>query len=235
MNGTNQGGAIVTGASRGLGRALARALAREGRRVLLVARGEAPLEQVVQSIVADGGDAHALAIDVADPSAAATITAVAHEVLGSVDLLVNNASTLGPVPLAPLAETTDADFDRAVAVNLAAPFRITRAVVGAMLLSGRGTVLHVSSDAAVEAYPSWGAYGASKAGLDHLTRVWAAELEGTGVRVMSVDPGEMDTEMHAAAIPDADPSTLAQPADVARALLARLPGATNGDRIGGLS
>src|SRR6185436_3327475 len=100
-------------------------------------------------------------------------------------------------------------------VNLAGPFRLTRAILGSMLLRNKGTIVFVSSDAAVEGYPTWGAYGASKAGLDHLARVWAAELAGTGVRVVALDPGDMDTPMHAAAIPDADPATLARPEDVA--------------------
>ena len=92
---------------------------------------------------------------------------------------------------------------------------IGKAVAGAMALRGRGLVVHVSSDAAVEAYARWGAYGASKAAQDHLGRVLAAELDGTGVRVLSVDPGEMDTEMHAAAMPDADRATLLGPNVVA--------------------
>ncbi|MFK7984764.1 MAG: SDR family NAD(P)-dependent oxidoreductase [Sandaracinaceae bacterium] len=232
---TERKNAVVTGASRGLGRAVAERLAREGHRVLLVARGEEALHDVVEALVASGADAHALALDVAAPEAGATIAAVAHELLGPVDLLVNNASTLGPVPLVPLTETSDDAFERALAVNLSAPFRLTRAVVGAMVLRGEGTVVLVSSDAAVDAYPSWGAYGASKAGLDHLARIWAAELEGTGVRVLSVDPGEMDTRMHALALPDANRNTLARPEDVAGALLVRLVDAPSGTRIGGLS
>jgi NAD(P)-dependent dehydrogenase (short-subunit alcohol dehydrogenase family) len=88
-------------------------------------------------------------------------------------------------------------------------------MVGPMLLRGRGQVVHVSSDAATSAYPRWGAYSASKAALDHLARIWASELEGTGVRFLGVDPGEMDTEMHAAAIPDADRASLGRPEDVA--------------------
>ena len=88
-----------------------------------------------------------------------------------------------------------------------------------MVLRGGGLVLHVTSDAGTEAYPGWGAYGVSKAALDHLARIWAAELEGTGVRFLSVDPGEMRTRMHAEALPDADPATLADPASVAEALV----------------
>jgi NAD(P)-dependent dehydrogenase (short-subunit alcohol dehydrogenase family) len=100
-------------------------------------------------------------------------------------------------------------------VNLLGPFRLSKAVLGNMLVRGAGLVVHVSSDAATSAYPGWGAYGVSKAALDHLGRIWAAELEGSGVSFVSLDPGEMDTEMHRAALPDADPATLARPADVA--------------------
>ena len=126
---------------------------------------------------------------------------------------------------------TDEELRQTLAVNLEGPFRLTRAVVGGMVARGRGTVLNVSSDAAVEAYPTWGAYGASKAALDHLSRIWAAELEGTAVRVVSVDPGEMDTAMHAAAIPDADPAALARPEDVAAAIIDRLESAAGGARL----
>jgi NAD(P)-dependent dehydrogenase (short-subunit alcohol dehydrogenase family) len=93
---------------------------------------------------------------------------------------------------------------------------LSKAVAGGMALRGRGTIIHISSDAATTAYPRWGAYGVSKAALDHLGRTWAAELGSLGVRVLNIDPGDMDTAMHAAAIPDADRSTLADPALVAR-------------------
>src|SRR6185369_17167166 len=116
----------------------------------------------------------------------------------------NNASTLGPVPLRLLLDTDCEDLEQALAVNLVGPFRLTKVVLGQMVLRGRGLVVNVTSDAALEAYPRWGAYGASKAALEQLGRVWAAELQETGVRVLAVDPGEMDTRMHADAIPDAD-------------------------------
>ena len=122
-----------------------------------------------------------------------------------------------------------------LAVNLVGPFRLTKIVAGAMALRGRGLVAHVSSDAAVAAYPRWGAYGVAKAAQDHLGRILAAELEGTGVRVVSVDPGEMNTRMHADAIPDGDPATLADPEAVARrlaTLIARPEAlAPNGGRV----
>ena len=142
--------------------------------------------------------------------------------MGPLDLLINNASTLGPQPLRLLLDTDCEDLSRALAVNLVGPFRLTKAVAGSMVLRGAGTIVNVSSDAAVEAYPRWGAYGASKAALDHLGRIWAAELEGTGVRVLTVDPGEMDTRMHADAMPDADRTLLADPARVAARIVALL-------------
>lgn len=210
---------LITGASRGLGRALATEIAARGGRVVLVARDQGPLEEAVAAIRARGGDAHGVSADVGTADAAARIAGAASAMIGPLDVLIHNASALGPVPLRPLTDTSDADFERALAVNVSGAFRLSRAVVGAMINRGRGLLVHVSSDAAVEAYPSWGAYGVSKAALDHLARVWAAELWGTGVRSVSVDPGEMDTRMHAEAIPDADPATLASPEIVAQKIV----------------
>jgi NAD(P)-dependent dehydrogenase (short-subunit alcohol dehydrogenase family) len=147
---------------------------------------------------------------------------------------VHNASTLGPVPRAPLFDTSCEDFARAFEVNVLGPFRLTKLFAGAMALRGGGLVLHVTSDASVNAYPEWGAYGVTKAALDHLTRIWAAELEATGVELLAVDPGEMDTQMHAEAIPDADRAGLAAPADIASRilrLLARADRWKSGDRV----
>jgi NAD(P)-dependent dehydrogenase (short-subunit alcohol dehydrogenase family) len=211
----SQRGVLITGASRGLGAALAQALARQGARLALVARGEAPLGEVVDAIRAAGGEAHAIAADVGVKEDVYAIAGAAASLVGEVDLVVHNASTLGAVPLALLADTACEELEHVLAVNLVGPFRLTKALAGPMLLRGRGLVVHVSSDAATAAYPRWGAYGASKAALDHLARIWAAELAGTGVRFFGVDPGEMDTEMHAAADPEADRSSLARPADVA--------------------
>jgi NAD(P)-dependent dehydrogenase (short-subunit alcohol dehydrogenase family) len=210
---------LVTGGGRGLGAALGRALARAGARVVLAARTAAEVEAVAAGIRAAGGEAHALAADVADDDAGAMLAGASAALAGPLDVLVHNASDLGPVPLRPLSETSPEAFARVLAVNLLGPFRLSRAVVGSMVLRGLGLVLHVTSDAGTDAYPGWGAYGVSKAALDHLARIWAAELEGTGVRFLSVDPGEMRTRMHADALPDADPATLADPASVAEALV----------------
>ncbi len=208
---------VITGASRGLGAALARGLAAKGAKLLLVARNAVDLKPV-----ADATKAHAFAADVGDPAAAVAIAGAAQQLLGGVDVIVHNASTLGPVPLQPLLDTTDEQFRRTLEVNLLGPFRLTRALAGAMALRGAGLVVHVTSDAATSAYPTWGAYGVSKAGLEHLGRIWAAELEGRGVKFLTFDPGEMDTKMHADAMPEADRATLARPEAVAEKLLARL-------------
>lgn len=226
--------ALVTGGSRGLGRALGLALAAAGVRVALVARETEPLAAVVAEIRAAGGQAIGIPADVADRDAVHAIAGQAAAALGPIDLLINNASTLGPVPLRLLLDTDCEDLERALAVNLVGPFRLTKAIAGAMLLRDRGTIVNVSSDAAVAAYPRWGAYGASKAALDHLSRILAEELAGTGVRVLTVDPGEMNTRMHADAMPEADPATLADPAQVANALVARLDlaaGVPSGTRL----
>jgi NAD(P)-dependent dehydrogenase (short-subunit alcohol dehydrogenase family) len=207
--------AVVTGAGRGLGAALARALAARGVRVVLVARSDAELGAVVSGIRADGGEAHALAADIGDKRAVYPLAGAAAGLVGPIDLLVNNASYLGPTPLRALFDTDCETLERVLAVNVVGPFRLSKALGGSMALRRRGTIVNVSSDAAVNAYAGWGAYAASKAALDQLGRVLAVELGAHGVQVFSVDPGEMDTAMHRAALPDADPTTLARPESVA--------------------
>ncbi len=214
--------ALVTGASRGLGRALSEQLADAGARVVLVARGEVALEEVVAGIRRRGGTAHALTADLGDKHAVHPLAAAAAELVGPLDLLVHNASELGPTPLRPLLDTACEDLERVLEVNVVGPFRLSKIVGGSMALRRRGTILHVSSDASVSAYPGWGAYSVSKAALDHLARLLAAELSEHGVRVFSVDPGEMDTAMHRRALPEADPRALLEPAVVARRILRML-------------
>jgi NAD(P)-dependent dehydrogenase (short-subunit alcohol dehydrogenase family) len=226
--------ALITGASRGLGRALAELLAAHGCSVVLVARDAKSVEAAAEAIRARGGRAFAIAADIADKSAIYAITGQATALAGPIDILINNASTLGHTPLSLLIDSECEDLEQVLAVNLIGPFRLTKAVLGSMLLRDSGVIVNISSDAGVEAYPTWGSYGASKAALDQLTRIWAAENASSRVRVLSVDPGEMDTDMHALAMPDEDRSTLARPNEVAARIVAMLeePGrAQNGARL----
>jgi NAD(P)-dependent dehydrogenase (short-subunit alcohol dehydrogenase family) len=207
--------ALITGASRGLGASLALELSRAGARIVGVARDKAPLEAAMQAVRAAGGEAWALQGDIGDKREIHRIAGAAAALVGPIDIVVHNASTLGPLPMPLLADTECEHLEEVLAVNLVGPFRLTRALVGNQVLRGGGLIVQISSDAAVNGYARWGAYGVSKAALDQLGRIWAAELDGTGVEVLTLDPGEMDTRMHADAMPEADRATLAQPATVA--------------------
>lgn len=208
---------LVTGASRGLGKELSKAFAIRGARVVMVARGEDELRAATDEVRAAGGEAHALAFDVGDKEASYRIAGAAAALVGPPTIVIHNASTLGPLPMPLLLDTDCEELEHVLAVNLVGPFRLTKALAGSMVLRKRGLVLFLSSDAAVSAYPRWGAYGVSKAALDHLARSLASELHP--VRFFAVDPGEMDTTMHADALPDSDPATLARPDDVASRLV----------------
>ena len=210
---------LVTGASRGLGLSLSSELAALGAQVVMVARTPAPLHQAAAAINAAGGRAHAIVGDVSDKQAIYRVSGAACALVGELHIVIHNASTLGPTPLRPLLDTECEDFSDVLEANLLGPFRLTKALLGAMALRKQGLVVFISSDAAVEAYPTWGAYSVSKAALDHLARVWANEVQEFGVRMLSVDPGEMDTAMHAAAMPDADPQLLPSPAAAARSIV----------------
>ncbi len=208
-------GTLITGGSRGLGAALGSALARRGARVAFVARGAPDLDAVVEEIRAAGGEAHGIVADVGDKNAVYPIAGTAAALVGPIGLLVHNASSLGPTPLPLLLDTACEDLEEVLAVNLVGPFRLSKAIAGSMAVRGRGLVVQVTSDAGVVPYARWGAYGVSKAALDHLGRIWAEELKDAGVKFLTVDPGEMDTAMHAAAMPDADRSALARPENAA--------------------
>jgi NAD(P)-dependent dehydrogenase (short-subunit alcohol dehydrogenase family) len=208
----------VTGGTSGLGLALVRELVGCGAQVAFVARTREQVERVAR----EHPGTHGIVGDVSKKDDIYPIALQITGRLGGLDVLVNNASDLGPVPLAMLSDTECEDLERAFATNVLGPFRLTKALMGALAASareGRGAVvLNISSDAAVNAYPGWGAYGASKAALQHLSRVWGEEHAADRVRFLSLDPGDMDTPMHAAAIPDADPSTLKRPEQAAREL-----------------
>jgi NAD(P)-dependent dehydrogenase (short-subunit alcohol dehydrogenase family) len=209
----------VTGGTSGLGLALVRELTRRGARVAFVARGRERVERVAAEIPGT----HGIVGDVSMKDDSYPIAVQIIGELGGLDVLVNNASDLGPERLRLLADTDCEDLERALAANLVGPFRLTKAVLGALAASardGRGAlVVNVSSDAAVNAYPTWGAYGASKAALRHLSAIWDEELTADGVRFLSLDPGDMDTPLHAQAMPDADRATLKRPDAAALELL----------------
>ncbi len=207
--------ALITGASRGLGRELALTFAREGAsHLVLAARDRAALDEVKREVAGERPDAHVFVITVdlnreedVERLAALTLTALG----GQLDVLVNNASTLGPTPMPYLLDYPLEDFRRTLNVNLIAPFLLIKKLLPAMVECG-GAIINVTSDAGVTGYPGWGAYGISKFGLEGLSQTWAAELTDAGVRVNWVDPGSMNTEMHRAAEPGEDPAQWADPA-----------------------
>jgi NAD(P)-dependent dehydrogenase (short-subunit alcohol dehydrogenase family) len=215
----------ITGGTSGLGLALVRLLAAEGARVAFVARTAAAVDRIARETCAFG--------IVGDIGCKDDIYSIALQItgnLGGLDVLINNASSLGPSPLALLADTECEDFERALAVNLLGPFRLTKALLGALTAAARvergALVINISSDAAINPYSGWGAYGASKSALRHLTAIWAEEAKAHDVRFLSIDPGDMDTPLHALAVPEADPSVLKRPeasaAEIAQTMFAAL-------------
>jgi NAD(P)-dependent dehydrogenase (short-subunit alcohol dehydrogenase family) len=212
----------VTGGTSGLGLALVDALAQAGAKVAFVARDA----HRVSAVQLRRPGTHGIAGDISKKETIHAVAMQATAALGGLDLLIHCASTLGPVPLAPLADTECEDFEAALQTNVLGPFRLTKALLGALASSARegrtAVVVNISSDAAVNAYATWGAYGASKAAVAHMSRIWDAELKGHGIRVIAHDPGDMDTPMHALALPGADISTLKRPEQSAHELLDRI-------------
>ncbi|MEV6568929.1 SDR family NAD(P)-dependent oxidoreductase [Streptomyces kronopolitis] len=258
--------AIITGASKGLGRALAGALARRGWDLVVDARSPGPLEEAARELRGAGARVAALPGDVTDGAHQRALVAAARE-LGGLDLLVNNASALGAEPLVRLADQSLAGLRRALEVNVVAPLGLvqealsllrsssylpsyeevvpyigeapytgdvgnentydpypnsensqnTRLSDSSTYVAAGGAVLTISSDAAVEAYPTWGGYGAAKAALDQQSAVLA--VEEPALRVWWVDPGDMRTDLYAAAVPDDDASGRPLPETVVPALL----------------
>jgi short-subunit dehydrogenase len=210
--------ALITGASRGLGLEIARLYARRGIRLILTARDTASLQRAADELGLDT-EVVTLAGDVADPDHARKLVTAGLERFGQIDVLINNASELGPSPMPELAHLPIQAFEDVLRVNVVAPLSLTQLVLPSMRARGSGLIVNVTSDAGIQAYPTWGGYGASKAALEHLSRVLAAELEGSGVHVFVVDPGDMDTAMHRAAEPGVDLSHLPGPAAVAPAFV----------------
>lgn len=210
--------ALISGSSQGLGFQIARLYAERGIDLILTARNAEPLAAAHREL-SQLTRVVALPGDVADAAHVARLVAAGFEAFGGIDVLINNASELGPSPLPELRQLDPGSFARILDVNLIAPLRLIQHVLPTMRARRNGLIVNITSDAGVQAYPTWGGYGASKAGLEHLSRVLASELEGTGVRVYVVDPGDMDTAMHRFAEPGEDLSHLPTPDRVAPAFV----------------
>ena len=215
LNGKN---ILVTGASQGLGRQLALTFAREGATGLsLIARHLAPLQKLRDEVGEISKRTNVLAVeaDVGKISDIERLVATTLDAFGGrLDVVVNNASTIGSAPMPFLLDYPLEDFQNVMNTNLIGPFLIIKNILPAMVENG-GSIINVTSDAGATGYPGWGAYGISKFGLEGLSQTWAAELEETGVRVNWVDPGNMNTAMHRAAEPEEDPTEWEDPAAVA--------------------
>lgn len=207
--------ALITGASEGLGRALARGLAVVGWQLVIDARRPAPLDAVARELRAGGTIVEAVPGDVADPAHRAALVAAAEE-LGGTDLLLANAGTLGPTPLPPVATLSLDDLERTLAVNTVAQVGLIQGALPS-LRARRGTVVAVTSDAAVEGFEGWGAYGASKAAFEQVAHVLGAEEPH--LAVYRFDPGDMRTQMHQDAFAGEDISDRPDPKTVVPALL----------------
>jgi NAD(P)-dependent dehydrogenase (short-subunit alcohol dehydrogenase family) len=206
---------LITGASRGLGRALAAGLAREGFDLIIDARDPAALDAAAGALRAAGHTVTAIPGDVTDPAHRAAL-ADAARAAGRLDLLVNNAGTLGASPLPALADYPADELRAAFEVNVIAPVALTQLALPLLRASG-GAVLNITSDAAVEAYAGWGGYGAAKAALEQASNVLAAEE--IAVRVWWADPGDLRTDMHQAAFPGEDISDRPEPSSVVPAFV----------------
>jgi NAD(P)-dependent dehydrogenase (short-subunit alcohol dehydrogenase family) len=221
--------AIVTGASRGLGQALAEGLARQGWSVVIDGRDPSALEDAsshLGPLLSPGRAVRAVAGDITDLAHRRALVGAAAE-LGGLDLLVNNAGTLGTSPLPPLADYPLDDLRLALEVNVVAPLAVTQAALPLLAASPHPRLVNITSDAAVEAYEGWGGYGAGKAALEHLGAVLA--VENPAVTVWSVDPGDLRTAMHQAAYPGEDITDRPEPASVVPAFLELI----NSDRPSG--
>lgn len=208
--------ALVTGAGRGIGRALALALARRGARVFLAARTREQINAVESEIKADGGQARAVAGDVADEGNVAQLFQMIQDEAGRLDVLINNA---GIGSFGPLADIETADFDRVIAVNLRGTFLCSKYALRMMQPVNRGSVINIASVVGFKGYPDQGAYTASKHGIMGLTKTLAVEAQEHGIRVSAVLPGGVDTDLIGDARPDIDRSTLLKSEDIADTVL----------------
>jgi NAD(P)-dependent dehydrogenase (short-subunit alcohol dehydrogenase family) len=204
---------MITGASKGLGRALTLAFAKEGARLAICSRSQESLRIVKERAEKLGALVLAVTADISKSRDVERFIAMTEEAFGQIDVLINNASILGPSPIPMLLDYPEEDFAEVLQVNAVSPFLVTRRVIPGMLERNEGSIINVTSEAGHTGYAGWGAYGISKFAVEGLTQTWADELSETNVRVNMVDPGEMDTDMHQLAVPNCD-YPLAKPEDV---------------------
>jgi NAD(P)-dependent dehydrogenase (short-subunit alcohol dehydrogenase family) len=204
--------ALITGGSRGIGRAIASAFAQAGARVFICGRNQAVLDQALAEIRSSGGEIDGQAGDIGNADEAARIVGAALERFGAIDVLVNNASALGP--RVPIAEYPFEAWNEVIRVNVNGLFYVTHEVLPVMLARRSGAIINVTSGVGRMGKARWGAYAVSKAGLEGFTQVLADEVKEVGIRVNAVNPAGTRTQMRAAAYPGEDPMTLPTPAEI---------------------
>lgn len=204
---------MITGASKGLGRALTLAFAKEGAKLAICARTENALLKVKQEAESLGAKVLAVTADVSRSRDIDRFVSITEEAYGQIDVLINNASMLGPSPMPLLLDYPEEDFAEVLRVNAVSTFLVTKRVCLGMLERNKGSIINVTSEAGHIGYAGWGAYGVSKFAVEGITQTWADELSETGIQINMVDPGEMDTDMHRLAVPDCD-YPLAKPEEV---------------------
>jgi NAD(P)-dependent dehydrogenase (short-subunit alcohol dehydrogenase family) len=209
--------ALITGGSRGIGKALAAAYALEGARVVICARSEPAIDRAVMEIRNRGGEIYGVAGDVGSVNDARRIVRSAADARGVIDILVNNASLLGP--RVPIADYPSSAWEEVVRVNLTGVFLMTQEVLRLMIPRRQGSIINISSGVGRVGKARWGAYAASKFAVEGFTQVLAEELKELGIRVNAVNPGATRTDMRAAAYPDEDPLTLKAPEAIAPVLV----------------
>lgn len=224
---------MITGASKGLGRALTLAFAKEGARLAICSRSEEKLLKVKVEAQKFGAEVLAVTADISKSRDVERFIAITEATYGHIDVLINNASVLGPSPMPLLLDYPEEDFAEVLRINAVSPFLVTRRVIPGMLERNEGSIINVTSEAGHTGYAGWGAYGISKFAVEGLTQTWADELSDTNIRVNMVDPGEMDTDMHRLAVPDCD-YPLAKPEDIVDIFLflaSSKAAGTNGQRF----
>jgi NAD(P)-dependent dehydrogenase (short-subunit alcohol dehydrogenase family) len=205
--------AVVTGASRGIGRAAAIALAKAGAHVVAVARTQGALEELDDEIRAATGESATLVpMDIAEGDGLDQLGLALHERFGRLDVVVHAAAMLGP--MTPVFHVDPKQWERTVAVNLTATFRLIRSFEPLLRKSERPRAIFLTSGRAIRPKAFWGPYGATKAALENLVRTWADELEQTKIRAVLLDPSVMRTKMRAEAMPGEDPTTLPDPSEI---------------------